>query len=646
MKKQTASFITALGALALISGCATGSGGSDKEAATTLVAVADSTPAAPDSTAPTETAPSTTRAAAVAAPSNTPKGTLSWAPCPDEDLEGLQCATLALPLDPEKPEGDTFEMALSKLPATGKATGSILVNPGGPGASGLRYAQSVARSMSPAVLAKYDMIGFDPRGVGKSMPIDCVDDKFLDRYTLTDPTPDTPEEKAEFEEGDLSTACTKKYPDIGVFSTVRVAADMESVRLALGHEKLDYYGASYGSFLGGVYATMYPDKVGHLVLDAAFVPEKDGYTSAIVQQKGFNLAFTNWVKWCDENTKCAFHSDDTLARWNKLVDSMEAKPLKGKGRVAGEGAIQAATFFSLYSKSSWPVFASALAEAEKGNGDGLVSIVDNFLGRESSGKWENLQEANTVINCASGITMSVEDRQEELVAELKAAGPLGRFATTDGLIEPCTVKALPLSYTGDKTIVVVGSKNDPATPYSQSLVLTKQMGPNARLITFTGEGHGGVSASKCSGKAVSEYFANDVAPQEGLSCDPTPIAKSATLSGLTLPSGMEEIEFEDAAAVLGADPETFAVRTVTSDKADGAAVAAALEATMKQQGFTAAGSEALPIEGASVLRFTNDKQELIIALVLSAKSFENKDLQGLQSLAGENKSMIILGVPS
>jgi pimeloyl-ACP methyl ester carboxylesterase len=643
MKRLTTALITGLTSVAVLGGCTSSSPSTPSKTA------AASTPSA--SSATQTVSPSTGEGAnpvgLTAAPSNTPAGKISWASCGDEKLPGLQCATLKLPIDPKKPTGEMFDMALSKLPATGKkATGSIVVNPGGPGGSGLGYALSVSRSMSDAVKEKYDIIGFDPRGVGKSLPIDCVDDAWLDKYALTDPTPDTPEEKAINKAGDLEAACSAKYPNGGVYSTINVTADLESLRIALGHDKLDFYGASYGSYLGGVFATLYPTKVGHFVLDAAFVPEKDGATSTLIQQKGFNKAFGNWVTWCNKNTKCAFHSDDTLARWNKLVDQMEAKPLMVGTREAGEGTISAATYASMYSPTEWSILAKALANAEKGNASGLVSIFDNFYGRDPSGKWDNLPEANNVINCASGLSPSVTTGVEQLVKDLKAAGPLGRFTTPDGFDSPCTTPVVIPSYAGSQTIVVVGAQNDPATPYSQSLVLTKDMGPKAKLITFTGEGHGGVSASQCSADAVSAYFEKDTPPKDGLTCGPTPKASSPVLSALKVPKTFTESSFEDAGAVLGLDTAKFATKTFAVDNKTGKATIAELEAEVKKQGFKIDANEAIPsVEDTFNVLLTNDAGDRIIAIVFGSKAFGAKDLQSLKVLVDDGQSMVILATP-
>jgi pimeloyl-ACP methyl ester carboxylesterase len=576
-------------------------------------------------------------------PSNTPQAKISWAACADASLPGLECGTLVLPVDPKQPNGKTFEMAVSRRPANKKAVASIVVNPGGPGASGLGYALSVANSMSEAVLDTHDIVGFDPRGVGKSMPVDCVTDEWLDLYAISDPTPDTPEELTKYEASDMEVACAKEYPDQDVYSTIRVTADMESLRLSLGDKKLTFYGASYGSYLGGAYATLYPDTVGRMVLDAAFVPEKDGYTATLIQQQGFNKAFKNWLTWCGTETKCAFKSDDVLGRWNAVVDKLEAQPLFVGKREVGEGAVSGATYASMYSRSQWGILAAALIKAENGDGSGLLSIFDSFYGRSPDGKWDNLAEANSVINCASGITQSIDERVPELVAELKAAGPLGRFITPDGFDEPCKVKALALSYSGPADIVVVGSENDPATPFSQAIVLTERMGPNAHLITFTGEGHGGVAASKCSAEAVSLYFANGTNPKDGLTCGPDEQAESALLNGLVLPKLFSESPFEDAGSLFGLDPSMFATKTYVADLIDANATFEELGKVMEKLGFKSEGTEAIPtLPDTLVASYTNAEGATLLALTIGAKGFESKDLQSLQPLVNEGQSMLIL----
>jgi pimeloyl-ACP methyl ester carboxylesterase len=579
----------------------------------------------------------------------------TWKPCQETTLATLQCATVKVPIDHAKPDGPTLDLALSVAKAKGTKRGTMLINPGGPGASGVEYTLSVANRMPAEVKDAFDIVGFDPRGTGKSMPVDCVDDAFLDQANSVDPTPDTPEERAALQAADLENQCRAKYSDIDAYSTVRVAQDMDALRAALGDDLLTYYGVSYGSYLGATYATLFPGKVGAMVLDGAFLPESTGDQSALVQWGGFNKAFTNWSAWCAKEPNCAFTAPDVQQRYSSLIDQMEAKPLKVGTRTAGEGAVLNATIASLYSKSSWPIFAAALAQAEGGDASGLVALGDSYTQRDpKDGSYTPLIEANNVINCATGITQPVTGGQQ-FVENMKALGPLARFVDDTVDTTNCNATQLPITYTGTKPIVVIGGENDPATPYSQALSLTKALGSKASLITFTGEGHGGLFESACAKDAVSAYYLKGTPPGAIKCAAADPATKPEWLAALKAPNNFQEIPTDEGAAFLGLDASLFASRTfrVASSGDD---ATEALLGLLKTAGFKPLTNTDIPEIPESRLGASQQGTDFAIWSSFGPQAFATKDLTPLSPLARSTKpedgrpvgtigSLVVIAVP-
>ncbi len=558
----------------------------------------------------------------------------------------LECAQVIMPVDHAKPTGETFSLEISRVKARGKRRGVMLVNPGGPGASGITYASSVANRMPAEVRDAYDFIGFDPRGTGQSMPVDCVNDKFLDAQLNVDPTPDNAAELAEVKATDLEGACLKKYPDLDRFSTLRVVQDMDALRAALGDTKLTYYGVSYGSYLGAVYATAYPDKVGAMVLDGAFLPETTGNQSTIVQWGGFNKAFANWAAWCEKETGCAFNAPDVTQRYLNLVDQLDTKPLTSKGRMVGEGAITLATISSLYSNVTWPIFGAALAQAEAGDGSGLLALADSYNQRDpSNGKYESLSEANTVISCASGIAQPIDGDLNVFIEQLKTLGTLSRFISDADWETNCDRAQPAVAYSGNVPLVVIGGKNDPATPYSQALTLTAALGPKASLITFTGEGHGGLFESECAKKAVAAYYLQGTRPSAGLSCEQAVPAKpTPTLANVALPAGFTEVPMEEGASLLGLDSANFASRTFRFT-GTGKAASKELMAALTKGGFTSIYSDDIPELTDSVVGGLQNGSDFVIFGSFGPKALQTSDMQSIAPLAGPDSSLVILATP-
>ncbi len=655
----------------VVAGCSLGSTSSDNATVPTSVQAAPTSPVAGQDGAPASTdvafdsgvAGDTGDTRATTATSALPAGdplvpipalpvakvsAPKWGTCTNKLAASikLECANVTMPVDHAKPKGGTFSLMISRVKAKGTRRGSMLVNPGGPGASGITYASSVANRMPTEVRDAYDIIGFDPRGTGESMTVNCVDDTFLDQQLDVDPTPDNAEELAAVKASDLEGSCLKRFPDIDRFSTLRVVQDMDALRAALGDTKLTYYGVSYGSYLGAVYATAFPDKVGAMVLDGAFLPETTGNQSSIVQWGGFNKAFANWAAWCQEETDCAFNAPDVTQRYLNLVDQLDSEPLTSKGRMVGEGAITLATISSLYSNITWPIFGAALAQAEAGDGSGLLALADSYNQRDpSTGKYESLSEANTVISCASGIAQPIDGDLDAFITELKALGTLGRFVSDADWVTACNRPQPAVTYSGSAPLVVIGGKNDPATPYSQALALTAALGKQASLITFTGEGHGGLFESTCAKEAVRAYYLEGTRPAAGLSCEQAPpAAQTAALSAIALAAGFTEVPMDEGATLLGLDSSNFASRTYKF-AGTGKAASKALIDALTEGGFTPLYSDDIPDIPDAVVGGLQNGADIFIFGSFGPKALQTSDMQSIAPLAGADSALVIIATP-
>src|SRR4051794_790465 len=423
---------------------------------------------------------------------------LSWGACADEDDPDLQCTTLTVPLDYAHPERGSVDLALIRLPAQGDRQGSILLNPGGPGGSGYDFAANAASAIDSefGLQRKYDLVGFDPRGVQRSGGIECVDDATIDATVYLDDTPDTPAEEQALDTVDdqFGAACQAKYDGtLRFYSTTNTARDMDSIRAALGDEQISYIGISYGTYLGGVYARMFPERVRAMVLDAAFEPRGDSeFDQWATQLVGFEHAFDDWAAWCEEGNDCAFNAVDVGARWDALFNSLDANPLTAPdGRTINQVVLETATIEAMYSKAEWPGLASALAEAEAGDGTALLALADSYNQRNPDGTYDTIRQSGQVIRCASGLTQPYPSDPAALLAQIKAAAP--RFARTMRLqdfeddctaIIPTHQRLYAPGYNGTAPILVVGGLNDPATPIRWAQELTAEMGPSATLLTY------------------------------------------------------------------------------------------------------------------------------------------------------------------
>ncbi|MFN8022246.1 MAG: alpha/beta hydrolase [Acidimicrobiales bacterium] len=621
----------------------------DSDAPATTEASPDTTEPSPDTTT-ADTTPDTTDQAAT--------GTLEWGPCDDPMVteDTLDCATLTVPLDPDDPTGDTIDIAMVRVPAADPSTrvGAILFNPGGPGASGFdQIAQAGTTLVDQMGLGDFDLIGFDPRGVDRSNGLRCLSDEEIDATMYLDDTPDTPEEQAALDASStqFDDACIAEYGDtLQYYSTVNTAKDMDAIRAALGDDQISYLGISYGTYLGSVYATLFPERVRAMVLDSAYEPTGDSieeqYTTQLV---GFDQAFDNWANWCQTDDSCAFRSADVAADWDALRAQLDATPVPASdGRQANQAVLESATFAALYSEVDWPLLGTALAEARNGNGDKLFVLADGYAGRDDDGTYSTLEQSLQIITCASGIDYGVPDDPQALVDELLRLSP--RFAagtTVDDFGDGCAdlmpdVTPPTLSYTGEAPILVVGGTNDPATPFRWAEEMTAAMGSSARLLTYTGEGHGQVLNSTCVTDFEAATLVELELPDEGAVCDPDPdVPKPDWWDGLPVPDGVSDvIDSSGINATLGLTPSLAFSESRTSTLTVDQALDA-YDAAMEAAGWTVAGRQE-PITGVPQAVYFDESGAVFSVLAFGPDAFASPDLDGLDEVADPNVTLLVL----
>ncbi|MET9882487.1 alpha/beta hydrolase [Streptomyces sp. NPDC006430] len=454
---------------------------------------------------------------------------------PPKDWE---CATLYVPLDYAKPEGETIPLALIRARARDKdkRIGSLVFNFGGPGGSGISTLPGAAKEYE-ALRSRYDLVSFDPRGVGRSAPVRCEDDKQLDAYYAQDSSPDTPQEEKAFVDSikKYQQACTTNSGEVLPYvGTENAARDLDRIRQALGTDKLHYFGISYGTELGGVYAHLFPKNVGRAVFDAVVDPTKTSEEGALGQAKGFQLALGNFAQDCvNRGDECRLQGStakEVEANIIQLQKDLAKKPIPGiGGRMLTDSAATNGIAQALYSKELWPLLEQGVDEAQGGQGQLLMALSDSLNGRDQQGRYSNIGAANTAINCA-------DSKDRFTLAETKAKLPAFRSASAvfgDFLgwaLMSCTDWPVPgawetpdVSAPGSAPILVIGNTGDPATPYEGARKMVERLGPGVGVeLTYKGEGHGAYnSGDACVQQAVNAYLLDGKVPAADTVCTPT-----------------------------------------------------------------------------------------------------------------------------
>ncbi|HEV7899768.1 MAG TPA: alpha/beta hydrolase [Planosporangium sp.] len=463
--------------------------------------------------------------------------TVTWRPCPDTAKSALgrtpanvtyECGKVNVPQDWTKPNGGKqFGIALLRARATHQTDriGSLLVDPGGPGGSGVDLATYLSVGLPAEITQRFDIVGFDPRGVGGSDQVKCFSDADLDASFGADPDPvSQPDfDKTVTLSRKMAQSCGAKYGDaLPLFSTEQAARDMDAIRTALGEQKLTYLGYSYGTLLGAVYAQLFPTHVRALVLDGAVDPTLNSVASAESQAKGFEHAFDNFAAWCRSNAaKCPI-APDARAVVTSAMDAARRAPVTGSGgRPATTGWIQTAVVSSLYSQDQWPQLATAMDNLRKGNGTGIFRLADSYAERDARGRYSNLFDANAAVNCADDASTPSVDKLRALQAEWRQKYPLfGASSALNLLCAQWPGKRDPYpagAAKGAPPILVVGTTGDPATPYEQTPKLADMLGTGV-VLTWQGEGHTAYPQTRCITNAVNRYLVDLTVPAKGLTC--------------------------------------------------------------------------------------------------------------------------------
>ncbi|MEU7058408.1 alpha/beta hydrolase [Streptomyces sp. NPDC046197] len=466
------------------------------------------------------------------APSESQGGGAAPSPLPNGDK--WQCATMRAPLDWNNPKGDTIGIALIRAKATepGRRIGSLIFNFGGPGGSGVTTLPAFGQDYG-ALRTRYDLVSFDPRGVGRSAGVRCESDAQLDQYFQQDAIPENAAERASFVNNtrQFNAACGRNSKAVlPHVRTTDAARDMDLMRQVLGDKKMHYFGISYGTELGGVYAHLFPTHVGRAVFDGVVDPTEDPEQGALGQAKGFQLALDNFAQDCtSKSTECPIGStpQDVKDRIAKLLKDLDSKPIPGvfprrlTQTAATNGIAQA-----LYSKDFWPYLTEGLEQAYAGDGKVLMLLSDSLNGRSENGEYSNLTAANAAVNCSDEKPRYSPAYVQQKLPEFRAASPVfGDFLAWSML--SCTDWPVAgsadhpdVSAPGSAPILVVGNTGDPATPYGGAKKMVDALGNGVGVeLTYKGQGHGAYdSKNKCVQATVNSYLLDGKVPPAGTVC--------------------------------------------------------------------------------------------------------------------------------
>ncbi len=448
-----------------------------------------------------------------------------------------ECGYLPVPISYEESDSRTLPMFVlrARFPGQTERIGSLVVNPGGPGGSGADAALSLSQSLPEDVLRRFDVVGFDPRGVGLTTPVECFTAEQKDQYFSDEPRPATAEQLDAvlglYDE--VAASCAEEYGEaLGAFNTTDTARDMDRLRAALGDEQLTYLGYSYGTTLGSTYAELFPERVRALVLDAAVDPDTDAaidaQANAEASAAGLEAGFDAFAGGCTTLISGCPVGENPRQFVYDLLGQAALAPIPsstpGETRVGTPGVVMTAVTAAMYDPASWPQLSQSLRAAQAGDSAGLFSLADSYAQRQDDGTYANLFDAFVAINCAD--TPEDVSFSREQVAQLAVDWgfryPLFGADAAAGLYL-CTAWDAPRTplperdAAGSAPIVVVGTAGDPVTPLPFAVDLAEAL-TSGVLVTWQGQGHTAYPRTDCVTGAVNAYLIDLVVPQDGLVC--------------------------------------------------------------------------------------------------------------------------------
>ena len=447
---------------------------------------------------------------------------------------GAQCGKIAVPVNYDKPDDGIVTLALIRFPATGDKIGSLVINPGGPGESGLEAAMNLVQGMPEAIRQRFDLVGFDPRGVARSKPaLWCNSDADNDKSRADQIVEYTPEgvEHMESETKAFVQRCVDKMGKdfLANVGTVNVAKDLDALRASLGDDKLTYLGYSYGTRIGAVYAEMFPHNVRALILDGAIDPNADPIEAEIDQAAAFQKAFNSFAADCAKSADCPLGTDpdQAVAEYLSMVQPLAKNPAKTKDpRGLSYNDAIVGTILAMYSPNFWPHLKTGLTELRNGEGDTLLKMADLYMRRDKDGHYDNSTDARVAINCVD--RPAVTDREKVIEADRRSreVAPFMSYGEFTGHAPLGTCAFWPVAPTSQPHEVkveglapplVVSVTGDPATPYQAGVELARQLG--GALLTYDGTQHTVVfQGQKCVDDYATAYLIDNTLPPEGAKC--------------------------------------------------------------------------------------------------------------------------------
>ena len=441
----------------------------------------------------------------------------------------FQCTSVPVPLDYSDPSRGAINIAVTRIRTTGTSNriGSLLINPGGPGVSGIDFLRNMGLRELSTLRRRFDLVSFDPRGVGRSSPVRCLTDAQRDASSLVDPVLDDPQEEQAYMQGLQAyvRGCRQMSGRLLPFvDTVSAARDMDAIRGALGEERLTYFGISYGTFLGEVYAHLYPTHIRALALDAVVDSTIPGPEWLVGRAAGFESNLQAFFAYCVARTSCLFGSTgDPESRLMAFLQRLDSSPMPVRGRKLSRGTALFAISSNIVFPFAWDGLSSALNAADEGDGSALMLIYDTVVGRKANGSYSGSGDATVAINCIDdrpilGDVAAYNTLGPQLANASPIFGPAIQHSLAACSLWPVKPKHLDdLTVAGAPPILLIGATGDPLTPLPYAQSVSKRI-PGSVVLIRDGVGHGSYGSSLCIQVAVDAYLTDLTLPATGTVC--------------------------------------------------------------------------------------------------------------------------------